>query len=162
MSCSILTFTGQLPVNVILLTCQSHVILLTCRRNVFMASILRYANIHWMLRYICVHTSIYTDVLYLYAQDTIVVVPPYPYCIEEDHNDVLGRLLVCTSPALLQVLFASEAWKGAEEHDIQSRSRYIQVYTCISKLCIIICTFLTMSYQMICSVTLYSSTPLRS
>ncbi len=61
---------------------------LTCRRNVFMASILRYANIPWMLRYVSVHTSIYTDVLYSHTQDTVVIVPPYPYCIEEDRHDV--------------------------------------------------------------------------
>ena len=30
----------------------------------------------------------YPDVLCLYAQDTVVVVPPYPYCIEEDRHDV--------------------------------------------------------------------------
>ncbi len=56
-----------------------------------MASILRYADIHCMLRYICVHTSIssmYTVVLYLYQQDTIVIVLPYPYCTEEDCHDV--------------------------------------------------------------------------
>jgi hypothetical protein len=52
---------------------------LTCRRNVFMALILRYANILWMLRYVSVHTSIYTDVRYFYAQDTVVIAPPYPY-----------------------------------------------------------------------------------
>ncbi len=38
--------------------------------------------------YIFVHTSIYPDVLYLYAQDTIAIVPPYPYGIEEDPHDV--------------------------------------------------------------------------
>ncbi len=64
------------------------VISLTCRRNIFMASILRYANIPWMLRYVSVHTSIYTDVLYSHTQDTVVIVPPYPSCIEEDHHDV--------------------------------------------------------------------------
>jgi hypothetical protein len=32
--------------------------------------------------------SIYPDVLYLYAQDAIVIVPPYPYCIEKDRHDV--------------------------------------------------------------------------
>ena len=30
----------------------------------------------------------YPDVLCLYVQDTVVVVPPYPYCIEEDRHDV--------------------------------------------------------------------------
>ena len=42
----------------------------------------------WMLRYVSVHTSIYTDVRYFYAQDTVVIVSPYPYCIEEDSHDV--------------------------------------------------------------------------
>ncbi len=41
-----------------------------------------------MLRYVSVHTSIYTDVRYFYAQDTGVIVPPYPYYIEEDRHDV--------------------------------------------------------------------------
>ena len=41
-----------------------------------------------MLRYASVHTSIYTDVRYFYALDTVVIVPPYPYCIEEDRHDV--------------------------------------------------------------------------
>ena len=50
------------------------------------------------------------------------------------------------SPALLQVLFASKAWTVAEERYIhwQSRIRYIQVYN------ILVCTCLTISYQMIC------------
>jgi hypothetical protein len=29
-----------------------------------------------------------TDVLYSHTQDTVVIVLPYPYCIEEDHHDV--------------------------------------------------------------------------
>ena len=37
--------------------------------------------------YVLVYT-IYLDVPCLYAQDTLVVVPPYPYCIEEDRHDV--------------------------------------------------------------------------
>ncbi len=41
-----------------------------------------------MLRYDSVPTSIYTDVRYFYVQDTVVIVPPYPYCIEEDRHDV--------------------------------------------------------------------------
>ena len=64
------------------------VILLTCQRNVLMASIQRYQYIRLLLRYIQVYTSIYTDILVFYVQDTIVIVPPYPYCIEEDHHDV--------------------------------------------------------------------------
>jgi hypothetical protein len=35
--------------------------------------------------YIC---SIYSHVLCLCEQDTVVIVPPYPYCIEEHRNDV--------------------------------------------------------------------------
>ncbi len=38
------------------------------------ALILRYAFVHWM----------YTLIHCWYAQDTVGVVPPYPYCIEED------------------------------------------------------------------------------
>ena len=34
--------------------------------------------------YILVYTLMYS----IYAQDTIVIVPPYPYCIEEDRHDV--------------------------------------------------------------------------
>ena len=30
----------------------------------------------------------YPDVLCLYVQDTVLVVPQYPYCIEEDSHDV--------------------------------------------------------------------------
>ena len=41
-----------------------------------------------MLRYVSVHTSIYADVLYSHTQDTVCIVPPYPYCIEEDRHDV--------------------------------------------------------------------------
>ena len=37
--------------------------------------------------YMCVYPSIYTDIHCWYAQD-VVVVPPYPYCIEEDRLDV--------------------------------------------------------------------------
>jgi hypothetical protein len=29
------------------------------------------------------------DILYFCVQDTILVVPPYPYCIKEDRHDVL-------------------------------------------------------------------------
>ena len=43
----------------------------------------------------------------------------------------LGGLLVCTSPALFQVLFASKECKRAKEQHLQSWSRYIHVYTCI-------------------------------
>ncbi len=32
--------------------------------------------------------STYWDVLYFCVQDTILVVPPYPFCIEEDRHDV--------------------------------------------------------------------------
>ncbi len=39
------------------------------------------------------HTSIYTDYVTdihcLNAQDSGVIVPPYPYCIEEDHHEVV-------------------------------------------------------------------------
>ena len=38
--------------------------------------------------YMCVYTSIYTDIHCWCVQDTVVVVPPYPYCIEEDRLDV--------------------------------------------------------------------------
>jgi hypothetical protein len=43
-----------------------------------------------MLRSASVHTSIYTDVRYFFARDTIVIVPPssYPYCIEQDRHAV--------------------------------------------------------------------------
>ena len=34
-------------------------------------------------------------------------------------------------PSSFQVLFASKAWTVAEERYIQSRTRYIHVYTCI-------------------------------
>jgi hypothetical protein len=51
--------------------------------------------------------------------------------------------------SFFQVLFASKAWKRAEEQQLQSWSRYIHVYTCIC-LYIVVCPFLTIAYQMIC------------
>ena len=53
-----------------------------------MASILRCANIHLVLQYVCVYTSIYSHVICFCEQDTVVIVPPYPYCIKEDRLDV--------------------------------------------------------------------------
>ncbi len=38
--------------------------------------------------FMCVYTSIYSDIHCCCGQDTVVVVPPYPYCIEEDRHDV--------------------------------------------------------------------------
>jgi hypothetical protein len=84
---------------------------------------------------VCVHASIYPDVLYLYAQATIVIVPPYPYCIEEDGHDqwkTVGMHVSSSSSSAICVLSMQEGRGFGEEHDIQSRSRYIQVYTCIS------------------------------
>ncbi len=44
--------------------------------------------IHRDTWYVIVCMSTYWDILYFCVQDTILVVPPYPYCIEEDrHND---------------------------------------------------------------------------
>ena len=36
----------------------------------------------------CVYTGLYPDMQCWCVQDTVVVVPPYPYCIEEDRLDV--------------------------------------------------------------------------
>ena len=44
-------------------------------------------------------------------QDTILVIPPYPYCIEEKKRYSLGRLLVCSSAASLYLLPASNRWE---------------------------------------------------
>ena len=44
-----------------------------------------------LLQYVLVHTSTYEYILvfnFCAVQDTILVVPPYPYCIEDDTNDV--------------------------------------------------------------------------
>ena len=64
-----------------------------------------------MLRYVSVHTSIYTDVRYFYAQDTVVIVPPYPYCIEEDRHDhdmmSPWKTVGLHVPSFFQVLFVS-------------------------------------------------------
>jgi hypothetical protein len=46
---------------------------------------LSYLGIYW---YVLIHTEIYRDALYFCLQDTVIVVPPYPYCIKEDRNDV--------------------------------------------------------------------------
>ncbi len=52
--------------------------------------------ITWYPLYIKVYTQIYVvyhsfstyqDVLYFFVQDTTLVVPPYPFCIEEDRHD---------------------------------------------------------------------------
>ncbi len=59
-----------------------------CQQNVFMALIQRYAIVHGMLMCVCVYTSICSDIHCWYAQDTVVVVPQYPYCIEEDRPGV--------------------------------------------------------------------------
>jgi hypothetical protein len=52
-----------------------------------------------------IHTEIYRDEVYFCVQDTIIVVSPYPYCIEEDRNDVpLGTVAMpvssSSSPAI--------------------------------------------------------------
>ena len=64
------------------------VILLICPNNVFMALIQRYEIVQCIFMYISVYTRIYFDIHRCYVQDTVVVVPPYPYCIEEDRLDV--------------------------------------------------------------------------
>ena len=95
-----------------------------------MALIQRYEIVQFIFMYISVYTSIYSDTHRCYVQDTVVVVPPYPYCIEEDRLDVdFGGLLVCTSPALFQVLFASKKNSTKAGPGIYM---YIHVYVCIS------------------------------
>ena len=65
----------------------------------------------------------------------------------------VGMHVPTDSPALFQMLFASKAWKVTKEQYIQSRSRYIQVYS--TYLYIVVCTFLTISYPMISCANLY-------
>ena len=47
-----------------------------------------YWYIRWLLLFILVYTIMYTDVLNSCVQDTVVIVPPFPYSIEENHHDV--------------------------------------------------------------------------
>jgi hypothetical protein len=98
---------------------------LTCRRNVFMASILRYANIRWMLRSASVHT---TDVRYFFAQDAIVIVPPYPYCIEEDRHAVALEDCWFARP---QLFLGAVCVLRMEECQRTVITKQVQVYTSI-------------------------------
>ena len=55
-----------------------------------------------------VHECMYLIISYIqrcYVQDTILVIPPYPYCIEEENDDV--PLEDCWY-ARLQLLFSNE------------------------------------------------------
>ncbi len=104
--------------------CVRSVIHSTCQRNVFMASILRCANIHLVLQDMCVYTSIYSHVLRNCEQDTVVIVPTYPYCIEEDRLDVaLEDCWYARPQHFFQVLFASKAWRiGRNILKVESQS----------------------------------------
>ena len=112
------------------------VIYLTCQRNVFMASILRCANIHLVLQYMCVYTSIYSCILCFCEQDTVVIVPPYPYCIEEDRLDVALEDCWYARPQLFFKCYLRP--KNAREPKNSTYKAgpriylYIHVYTCIS------------------------------
>ncbi len=85
----------------------SDAIHLICLRAAFIPSIRMFANhfaishasiytdslciSQYILRYtwyIIVCMSTYWDMLYFCVQDTILVVPPYPYCIEEERHNV--------------------------------------------------------------------------
>jgi hypothetical protein len=44
--------------------------------------------------------TVYTNLLHCCVQDTIVVVPPFPYCIEEDLHDVPLEDCWCARPQL--------------------------------------------------------------
>ena len=101
-----------------------------------MALIQRYAIVHGMLMYVCVYTSIYADIHCWYAQDTVVVVPPYPYCIEEDHLDVDLEDCWYARPQLFFKCYLRP--KNAREPKNSTYKAgpriylYIHVYTCIS------------------------------
>jgi hypothetical protein len=114
----------------------------TCQRNVFMASIQRCANIHLVLEYMCVYTSIYSHVLCYCEQDTVVIVPPYPYCIKEDRLDVALEDCWYARPQLFFKCYLRP--KHGRLHTKQD-----QIYTSIY-VYILVCTCLTISYQMIC------------
>jgi hypothetical protein len=123
------------------------VIPLTCLRNVFMASILRYEDIHWMFRYVCVHTSIYHDVLYFYAGDSIVIDLPYPYFIEEDHHDVALEECWFARPQLFfKCCLRPKHGREPKNSNYKAGLGIYQLY-----MYILVCTFLTISYQTICS-----------
>ena len=107
-----------------------------CHQNVFMALIQRYAIVHGMLMYVCVYTIICADIHCWYAQDTVVVVPPYPYCIEEDRLDVDLEDCWYARPQLFFKCYLRP--KNAREPKNSTYKAgpriylYIHVYTCIS------------------------------
>jgi hypothetical protein len=107
------------------------------------------------LRYVSVHTSIYTDVLYSHTQDTVVIVPPYPYCIEEDSHDVALEDCWFARP---QLFLSAVCVLRMEECRRTVHTKPVQVCTSIY-LYIIVCTCLTILPQMISFLTLFSSTP---
>ena len=106
-----------------------------------------HTSMHWYVRvctgmywYVLVCTSTYSYVLLCTGvfhsflqcyslsdglwcmQDTIIVIPPYPYSVAEEIDDVPfeHRLLVCTPPALLPVPPASYWRTAAQEPVVQN------------------------------------------
>jgi hypothetical protein len=81
--------------------------------------------------YICVYTSIYTDIPCWYVPDTVVVVPPYTYCIAEDRLDVDLEDCWYARPQLFFKCYLRPK-HGREPMNGTYRVVYIHVYTCIS------------------------------
>ena len=86
--------------------------------------------------YMFAYTSIYADIHCRYAQDTVVVVPPYPYGIKEDRLDVDLEDCWYARPQLFFKCYLRT--KNAREPKNSTYKAgpgiymYIHVYTCIS------------------------------
>ena len=104
------------------------------------------------------YTSIYPDVLYFCEQDTIVIVPPYPYCIEEDHHDVPLEECWFARPQLFFKCYLRPKNGRLPRNGTYKAGPGIYKYILVHHSIL----FLTIAYQMISCTVLYSSTPLRS
>jgi hypothetical protein len=99
------------------------------------------------------------DIQFWYVQDTVVVVPPYPYCIEEDRLDVDLEDCWYARPQLffkcyLRPKHGREPKNGTYKVG-PGMYMYIHVYMCMYG-------FLTIVYQMICCENWLFPTPLGS
>jgi hypothetical protein len=83
---------------------------------------------------LCVYTSIYTDIRCLYAQDTVVVVPPYPYCImiEEDRLEVGLEDFWYACPQLFFKCYLRPKHGREKENSNYKGGPGIYMYMCIS------------------------------
>ena len=117
-------------------------------------------SIYWYIPcytwYILVYTiTVYSGIYYHCVQDIIVVVPPFPYCIEEDRHDVPLEDCWYARPQLFFKCCLRPKHGREPKNSTYKADPGIYMY-------ILVCTFLTISYQMICCSNLYFSTPLRN